>query len=80
MTYEHTDSLTSHTAIAPPDVMESNPTRAQLYMDVLPLFRVARGFILTCADIDAYARGYTPGLPSSIKEGLIACLARNSLY
>ena len=64
----------------PPDVTESNPTRAQLYVDVLPLFRAARGLILTCAGIDAYARGYTPGLPSSIKEGLIVCLVRNSLY
>lgn len=67
-------SLTSSTAMVPPVVTESDPIRAQLYMDVLSLFRASHGWILMCT----CAHSYTPGRPLSIK-GLIVCLVQNSL-
>ena len=68
------DSLTSRTAVVPPVVTERDPIRAQLYMDVLSLFRASHGCILTCT----CAHRYTPGRPLSIK-GPIVCLVLNSL-
>lgn len=68
-TTDHMDSLASCTAVVPPVVTESDPIRAQVYVDVLSLFRASHGWILMCT----CAHRYTPGLPLSIK-GPIVCL------